>query len=336
MTSLLAWLGIAALAPGGASASTLAQVRSRLTARHLNPPPLFPTRLPAAFQNANVNFEHWPGVDFDIVFSRPDCSGTNFCVDLRRLDSAALDGILRDPVDLSVRQLRVGALSVYAVETGHAGTPSLLAWSEQGRTYTVSERYVSISAALGTLVALVESLHPLSSARQLDPCTVRWKAAGSVRRHGGRLIYNRNASLRMVCQGFGTDTGGIHVDWLNWGMRCALVAAAIGARYGEDGEFVADGACSAPEVARHPGVVSAIGAACSTAGGLLGFSMPLLGKISGVACTEAPAVGAKFGTWLESHHEFQVARDVIRRGLCIEYRQDLGVSSWHAVGCPAH
>jgi hypothetical protein len=139
----------------------------------------------------------------------------------------------------------------------------------------------------------------------------------------------------MVCQGFGTDTGGLHVDWLTWGMKCTLVAAALGARYGESPEFAADAVCSAAGIVQHPSAVSVIGAACATASDLLGLSLnaPIIGTLAGLACAAAPAIGSGFGTKLESHHEFQVARDVMRHGRCLEFRQFLGVSSWHAVAC---
>jgi hypothetical protein len=136
----------------------------------------------------------------------------------------------------------------------------------------------------------------------------------------------------MVCQGFGTDTGGLHIDWLTSGMKCAIIAAVIGARYDATGIFVG-GACSLEELRAHPGVVSSVGLACSTASDLLGLGLKALGAISGLACAEAPAVGQGLGNYLESHHEYQVAKDVIHRGKCLEYRHYLSVSSWHAVDC---
>jgi hypothetical protein len=167
-----------------------------------------------------------------------------------------------------------------------------------------------------------------------DPCALTWPGGLSRRLAGGRLVYSREQSRRMVCQGFGTTSGGLHVDWLTPGMRCAVAATVIGARYELTGLFV-DGACSGAELAQHPGVVSAVGAACATASDLLGLPLPVLGHISGLACASAPAVGTGFGTWLESHHEFAVAKDVIHHGRCLEYRHYLGVSSWHAVRCLA-
>jgi hypothetical protein len=65
----------------------------------------------------------------------------------------------------------------------------------------------------------------------------RWPNDRAQRRSHGRLIYDRDTSLRMVCQGFGTDTGGLSINWLNWGMKCAIVAKAIGARYHLDPMF---------------------------------------------------------------------------------------------------
>ena len=166
-----------------------------------------------------------------------------------------------------------------------------------------------------------------------DPCALKWPGGLSQHVRGGRLVYSREASLRMVCQGFGTDTGGLHVDWLTPGMKCALIATAIGVRYGEGTGMFTDGVCSATDLAQHPGVVSALGAACSTASDLLELPLAEIGTLSGLACAGAPAVGTAFGTSLESHHEFAVAKDVLHRGLCLEFRQYFGVSSWHAVRC---
>jgi hypothetical protein len=225
-------------------------------------------------------------------------------------------------------------LTVFATDTGHAGAPALLAWHEKGRTYMASERYVLLDRALGALVPLVQSLGPISiPPPPVDPCAARWPAGRSVRLSRVRLVYDREESLRMVCQGFGTDTGGLRVNWLTWGMKCAVLAVAIGARYGDSAQFAADGACSAAEIAQHPGAVSAIGAACSTASDLLEIPMPVIGQLSGLGCEGAPALGITFGTWLESHHEFAVARDALHKDRCLEFQQFLG-SSWHAVACP--
>jgi hypothetical protein len=166
--------------------------------------------------------------------------------------------------------------------------------------------------------------------RFTDPCGAL--SGFSRRLGGGRLVYDRQASVRMVCQGFGTDTGGLHVDWLTPGMKCAVIAAGIGARYEAAGIFV-DGACSVAEIRAHPGVVSAVGGACSTASDLLGLTLKAVGVISGLACAAAPSVGRGLGTWLESHHEYAVAKDVMRKRECLEYRSYLGWTSWHAVSC---
>lgn len=194
------------------------------------------------------------------------------------------------------------------------------------------ERYVALAQAIQNLSPLIESLQALPTP-SVDPCAQRWSNGRPVRQKGGRLIYDRRASLRMVCQGFGTDTGGLHVHWLTWGVQCALVAAAIGARYGQNAEFLANGACTIAEVKQHPGLTSAVGAACSTASNLLGLRLRTIGEISGLACEGAQALGNAIGTKLEAHHEFQVARDVMRRARCLEYRKYFGVSSWHAVRC---
>jgi hypothetical protein len=333
LVALISALAVMLSVPVGARGASLAQVREQLVGWKLRPGPLFPTTVPAGYEGTNVTLDRFSGIDYDVVFARPDCTGTNFCAYYRRLSWGALDDILHDSATTDVQPMRIGTRSGYAAETGHSGAPSLFAWHEQGRTYMAVERYVDLAQAIRDLTPLVESLRPLPTP-PLDPCAQRWPNGRSVRQNGGRLVYDRQASLLMVCHGYGTDTGELHVHWLTWGMQCALVATAIGARYGESAEFLANGACTVAAVKQHPGLVTGIGAACSTASNLLGLRFRKLGEISGLACEAAPAVGTGFGTKLESHHEFQVARDVMRKGRCLEYRQYLGVSSWHAVGCP--
>jgi hypothetical protein len=217
---------------------------------------------------------------------------------------------------------------------GHCDIDFVYQFDYQNRLYRVASKYYG-GLTPKTLAPIVADLTSVDS-RTLpkDLCAREWPGGHSVHRRGGRLVYDRRESLRMVCQGFGTDTGGLHVDWLTSGMKCAVIATAVGVRYHINELFV-DGPCSAVDVARYPGVVAAIGAACATASDLLGLPYPVLGKLSGLACASAPAVGTGFGTWLESHHEFAVAKDVIRRGRCLEFRQYSGVSSWHAARCEA-
>ena len=290
--------------------------------------------MPVGFEGTDVRLYRASGVEYSVEFSRAQCTGVSFCVYLERLGYGALNDLLNDPIATNIHQVHVGTRTVWAMETGHSADPALLAWREQGRTYMAVERYVGLDEALPVLTPLVESLQPLPVPPP-DPCAGRWPTERSVRHKGGRLIYDRHTSLRKVCEGFGTDTGGLHIHWLTWGMKCALVAVAIGARYGDDAEFLANGACAAAEVIRHPSAVSAVGAVCSTASNLLGLKFKTLGRISGLACEAAPSVGDAFGTKLESHHEFAVAKDVTRKGRCLEYRYYLHVSSWHAVRCPA-
>jgi hypothetical protein len=167
--------------------------------------------------------------------------------------------------------------------------------------------------------------------RYTDPCNA---IAGS-RSHfpGGRTIWNRNASIQAICQGFGTNTGGLHINWLSTGMKCAVLAAGLGVAHYEAQSLVVSGACSGAEIAAHPGLVSGVSTACSVASDLLGLYSQQLGAISGVGCAAAGTVGAGLGPWLEGHHEFAVARDIMRRRLCLEYRSYFGIVGWHAVTC---
>ena len=157
--AFVALLGLVLMVPPTSSAATLAQVRGKLLAEHLRPAPLFPSQMPSGFRGANLTLSRNSPWEFDVTFARPDCSGTNFCVDFERGAPALLQQFLHDAI--SARQVRIGTRRVWLVSTGHAGAPSPLLWQEQGRTYVVSERYVTVDTALRTLAPFVRSLRPL-------------------------------------------------------------------------------------------------------------------------------------------------------------------------------
>ncbi len=107
-----------------------------------------------------------------VTFAPSNCAGTSFCVYYQRLSYAALNSIIHDPIAADVHQIKVGARTVWAAETGHSADPSLLAWHEQGRTYMVAQRYVLLSQAIGNLTALVKTLQPLSSPPPCPPVEI--------------------------------------------------------------------------------------------------------------------------------------------------------------------
>jgi cutinase len=159
---------IGLLVPLGASAATLAQARQQLLSRNLQPPPLFPTRLPPTFRGANVVLDGWSGVDYSVGFTIADCEGYRGCVSVLRGSSDGFARILHKPYAVIRRRMRIGRRDVYAGEGG-AADPDFLTWVEQGRTYVVVAKLQSplpagvsqLSQALKVLVPLVQDLEPL-------------------------------------------------------------------------------------------------------------------------------------------------------------------------------
>lgn len=159
------WLGlvvavavVAAVAPpSGASARTLAQIRSQLRSWHLQPPPLFPTAVPVSLQGASASLAR--DFDFDVTWSKIT-SKIELLVSFRRGDASELNAILSDPSTTSVRQVQIGTRTVYSI----VGNKSVLAWQEQGRTYWLVDKYDDESTALTRLTPFVESLQPLTAA----------------------------------------------------------------------------------------------------------------------------------------------------------------------------
>ena len=173
LATLVAALAFVLLAPGGASAATLAQVRVQLLALHLQPPPLFPSQLPASHRGVNVRLYRWSGVDYIVGLGEPenaDChtlpNPTDWCVELRRTDASALGQMLHDPIDFPhPRHLRVGSRSVWFVQAENNAGGWWMAWHEQGRTY-LAWAWTDERTALRWLTPVVESLRPLTGPRR--------------------------------------------------------------------------------------------------------------------------------------------------------------------------
>jgi hypothetical protein len=170
VVALLASLALGLFVAGRAAAATLTQVRTQLSAWHLQPAPLFPSQLPASYRGANVSLDRFAGVDFDIEFGKPanGCqrvNATDLCMELRRADAATLTSMLHDPDNCSVpRQVQVGARRVWFLCEGRDAGGWVLAWHEQGRTYWAWEWTADSTTALPTLSALVQSLQGVTAA----------------------------------------------------------------------------------------------------------------------------------------------------------------------------
>jgi hypothetical protein len=151
-------LGLAVL-PAGAEGASLARLRKELRGRHLQPPPLFPSKLPPAFHGAKGTLTH--DFDFDVEWDRTVGTENVFAVAFRRGPASWLAQDLNDPATTSARRVRIGSRTVYLLATGHAGAPSLFAWHEQGRTYMLLEKYVGNRTFLRTMSPFVRSLRTL-------------------------------------------------------------------------------------------------------------------------------------------------------------------------------
>jgi hypothetical protein len=169
LTALVAALALACMPPDGASGATLAQARTQLLAWRLNPPPLFPSHLPASHSGVNVHLYRFNGVEYVIDLGAPDNADchtlpnpTDWCVQLRRLAGASLEAWLHDPAIYSVRRMRIGNRSVWFFGDGGNAGGWWMAWEEQGRTYG-AWAWTDERTALRRLTPFVESLRPLSS-----------------------------------------------------------------------------------------------------------------------------------------------------------------------------
>jgi len=215
-------------------------------------------------------------------------------------------------------------------------------------------RATASDAGLGSNVdtdAICNSRYPSGQIRSVDV------------KGGTETIYDRQASLRTVCAGFGAPDD----LRLTPGMSCALIAAAavwggpgvnagaselcdttaIVQGYSSKG-WVGVASAAAEEkacgyfsevFAGGAGVVAA-GAASETGPGAAAVGLgtyKALASFLHVACGGLLDGGASaLGTRLEANHETHVALDVTRHGKCLLLSQKTGLSgtSWHAVGCP--
>jgi hypothetical protein len=175
---------------------------------------------------------------------------------------------------------------------------------------------------------------------------------------GKKTIYNRDLSRGLVCNGgFGAPDG----YRPTFAAACDLAMAAYGVINPTESVFRTWG-CTAPEI-REKGWVrgalgSATGVACAYLADLLGVGVGVLAA----GATANPVVGVavwkgvtfvgdtlvcigianvlrdarSWGVKLESDHEAAVARDVERRGRCLQMtdRRVVGIQ-WSAIACPA-
>jgi len=197
--------------------------------------------------------------------------------------------------------------------------------------------------------------------RHRDPCILRYPSG--VQRTtkisgGAQTLYDRQASLYQVCEGFGAPE---HVGFtLTPSMQCALIAAA--ATYG--GPVVNAGVsrgCDAGSIynayrsgdwlgaAKSYGCgyfstifaggvgVFAAGAAAETGPGAVAVGVAtyraLAASLKLVCGGVFKVAGTALGKKLEANHETHIAIDVIRHGKCITLKRRFGILQWSAVEC---
>jgi hypothetical protein len=236
--------------------------------------------------------------------------------------------------------------------------------------------------ALGTVASMLLALAllPVASSAQLlshqsgrsvrvvHPCAAyvsgTIKASKFLAGRATRRVFDRDASIYQVCEGFGApDTSGFH---LTVGMQCALVAAAA-AYAGPPLTMGVDHVCTAQSIASafaDGGWLNGIkqsaraaacgwfsdvfaGAAAVFVAGAAAETGP--GAVAvGVAAWKALTAGlrlacgglltgppSEFGVKLEAGHETAVMLDIVRKGKCLEQTRKpvIGIQ-WWAVACP--
>ena len=225
--------------------------------------------------------------------------------------------------------------------------------------------YVAAALLLAPAASAVHASAPqsLRRAQAADPCQTRFPSGqitDSKFLGGSRRVFDRQASLYQVCEGFGAPES-LKVK-LTTAQKCALIAAF--AVWGGPSVDAAD----VSHVCGAVGVISAyrsggwLGAAKSFACGFFSdiFASKTAIFIAGQATeTGAGAVGAtayralvsalklacggllttvpsEFGYKLEARHETAVALDITRKGKCLEqtHKAVIGIQ-WWAVTCPA-
>ncbi len=176
LVGVIAALLFALAAPSISAAATFGQARAELLAWHLNPPPLFPSQLPASHRAVNVHLYSFGSVQYVIDFGAPDNADCHtvpnpnaWCVQIRRLVGVSwLDSWLHGPDIYSLRSMRIGKRNVWFFgDAGNAGG-WWMAWQEQGDTYG-AWAWTDERTALQRLAPFVKSLQPLSIQAATSP-----------------------------------------------------------------------------------------------------------------------------------------------------------------------
>ena len=227
--------------PSIARGATFAQARAELRARNLNPPPLFPTQLPASHRGVNVYLGGFTGVDYSIEFGAPDNADCHtlpnpygWCVAMIR-NEESLEARLHDrgnPAEY-LRRMRIGNRQVWFFEDGGNAGGWWMVWREQGRTYG-AWAWTDERTALRRLTPFVESLRPLSIQSATSP---NWSGYVSLKPPQKTAI-----ATRVVLPSVSCSTHGVVSMWVGYdGWTSNTVeqdgVSAVCAKAGEPPKF---------------------------------------------------------------------------------------------------
>ncbi len=169
---LVSWAGLLALVvatvglfafASTAGATTAHDVEGQLANRSLSPVPLFPTWLPASTSHSGWYLRVGRHAEFDTETTRTP-NGYILTFSFGRGPRSDLHALMRDArrrpdigiTPTRVRRVRIGRRLVYSFRTFNA---HILAWREQGYTYSVIGSYYGLTSA--ELWHVVRSLQPL-------------------------------------------------------------------------------------------------------------------------------------------------------------------------------
>lgn len=219
LTAAIALLALASVLADTASAATLAQARSQLRTWQLQPPPLFPSQLPAGHRGANVHLYRFTGLEYGIDFGAPDnrdChtlpNPNGWCVQLRRAD-VSVDAALHSPPSfpMYLRRMRVGNRNVWFFEQGAEAGGWYMVWAEQGRTY-LAWAWTDKRTALRRLTPFVKSLQPLRIASASEP---NWSGYVSLEPPSKTAVSTRVVLPAVTCNTSGSVSMWVGYDGWN-------------------------------------------------------------------------------------------------------------------------
>jgi hypothetical protein len=170
LARILAVLITGLVLPGVARGSTFGHARSEVLGWHLNPPPLFPTRLPAGHRGIPASVQRDPGFAFDVFFGAPagtDChtlpDPKAWCVALRGFfGPPRLSDLIHTRWIDHLHRVQAGPRTVWFFHLKKDAGGWWVAWNEHGRTHAAWTETVGSNAALNRLAPFVASLRPLA------------------------------------------------------------------------------------------------------------------------------------------------------------------------------